>query len=76
MAVNRDGEIVIIGLKKDFADKEVISQILGYQIECRENIEVIKNLWHDSKNKPEDLEPDWENYNPRVMVVAPPSMRS
>ncbi len=70
LAVNKDGEVIIIELKKGFVDASIFSQILGYKNYWRKHPDAAKNLWQTAKEKPEGIEPDWVKYNPKLTVVA------
>jgi hypothetical protein len=71
IAVNKEREIIIIELKKDFADMNTLSQILRYGTHWKKSLEAVRNMWNKYENKPSDIEPDWNNYNPKMMIIAP-----
>jgi hypothetical protein len=71
LAVNKDGEVVIVELKKDLAGSNVLGQVLGYRLYWKNNLEAVKNLWNESKKKPEGVQPDFANFDPKVLLVAP-----
>jgi hypothetical protein len=71
LAVNKDGEILIVELKKGTVNKDVISQVLEYRTFWKKSLETARNLWNEYKNKPvEDIKPDWDNYNPKIVIVG------
>jgi hypothetical protein len=71
LAVNRDGEILIIELKKDQATTDIITQVLRYKAFWKTNPDSARSLWAQSEGRPEDIEPDWDNYDPKIVIVAP-----
>lgn len=71
LAINKDGDVLIIELKRILAGPDVLGQVLGYRNYWRQNLEAVKNLWNEFREKPEELEPDFQNYDPRVLLVAP-----
>lgn len=71
LAVNRDGEIVIVELKNDLVTSDILGQVLGYRWYWKNNLEAVKNLWNESHNKPEGIKPDFSNFDPKILVVAP-----
>jgi len=71
LAVNNDGEVYVIELKKDPVGTGILDQVLGYRTDLVKSPEAVKNLWNQYKNKPEDVTPDWDNFNPKILIVAP-----
>jgi hypothetical protein len=71
LAINKDGDVLIIELKMILAGPDVLGQVLGYRNYWRQNLEAVKNLWNEFREKPEEFEPDFQNYDPRVLLVAP-----
>lgn len=71
LAVDRDGEIQVIELKKDRVDSGILTQVLGYKVYWKRHPDSVKTVWAESANKPPDVKPDWDNYDPKVVVVAP-----
>ncbi len=71
LAVNRDGEILIIELKKDQASTDIITQVLKYKAYWKTHPDSARSIWEQAKGRPEDIEPDWSNYNPKIVIVAP-----
>jgi hypothetical protein len=70
-ALNKDGDVLIIELKKTFASKDVLGQVLGYRNYWKRNLEGVKNLWNEFHEKPEEIAPDFANYDPKILLVAP-----
>jgi len=71
LALSKDGDVVIIELKKDLATKDYLGQVLGYRNFWKRSLEAVKNLWNDFKEKPEGIEPDFSNFDPKILLVAP-----
>jgi len=71
VAVDKNREIQIIELKKDKVGTEVLSQSLGYQVFWKKHPDSAKSLWATRSEKTIDIEPDWENYHPGIVIVAP-----
>lgn len=73
LAVNIDGEILVIELKKDPVGKEILPQVLGYKLYWKKHPDSVKTLWADYEDisEPQGIEPDWDNYDPKILVVAP-----
>ena len=71
LAVDRDGQFLIIELKKDHVGSEILPQVLGYQLWWKKHPDSAKSLWMQRRDRPDDVEPDWGSYDPKVVVVAP-----
>lgn len=71
LGVDQDARICIIELKNVEADESVLPQALGYAIWAETNPDSIKALWLESKQKPEDIEIDWDNLDIRLVLIAP-----
>ena len=71
LAVNKDSEFLIIELKKDPVQTDIITQVLRYKTYWKTHPDSARSLWEQCKEKPEGIEPDWENYDPKIVIVAP-----
>lgn len=70
IAIDTDGNVLIIELKKGSPSEDVISQVLRYAIWAETNPDSIKNLWLEFPDKPDDWKIDWDNITIKIMVVA------
>ena len=70
IGIDTDNRICIIELKNVEAVEEIVPQALQYAIWAETNPDSIKSLWLECKNKPEDLKPDWDNLDIRILLVA------
>jgi len=75
LGVDQDSRVCILELKNSEADEDILPQALGYAIWAETNPDSIKAIWLESKDKPEDVEVDWENMDVRIILIAP-SFRS
>lgn len=71
IGVDNDGNIVLIELKNDPVDEQIISQVLRYAIWAETNPDSIKSLWLECQDRPEDLEIDWGNNEVRIIAIGP-----
>lgn len=71
LGVDQDARICIIELKNAEAGEDVLPQALSYAIWAETNPDSIKAIWLESKQKPEDIEIDWDNLDIRVILIAP-----
>lgn len=71
IGIDSDNRICIIELKNVEATEDIVPQALQYAIWAETNPDSIKSLWLECKNKPEDLKPDWDNLDIRILLVAP-----
>lgn len=70
LALDDNGRLVIIELKRDKADENDEPQIRGYLKSKRENPDSIRNYCNESKFLPSDIKYD-SSIEPKVIVVAP-----
>jgi hypothetical protein len=71
LGVDQDARICIIELKNQTADENILPQALGYAIWAETNPDSIKAIWLESKQKPENIEIDWDNLDVRLILIAP-----
>ena len=71
LGIDSDGRICIIELKNIEATDDIVPQVLRYAIWAEENPDSMKNLWLESKNMPEEILPDWDNLDIRILLIAP-----
>lgn len=69
IGIDSEGTVVIIENKNVSVDEEIISQVLNYALWAETNPDSIKNLWREAEI--ESIEPDWDNLQIRIMIVAP-----
>ncbi len=70
LALDDNGRLVIIELKKDYADEKVESQIRGYWRTARDNPDSIRNYCNESRDTLSGINYN-SNIDPKVIVVAP-----
>jgi len=71
IGVDQDARVCIIELKNVEAQENILPQALGYGIWAETNPDSIKAIWLESKEKPEDIEIDWDNMDIRLILIAP-----
>lgn len=71
LGVDQDSRICVIEMKNVEVGEEILPQVLGYAIWAETNPDSIRAIWLESKNKPEDVEIEWDNLGVRVIVIAP-----
>lgn len=76
IGIDSEGKVCIIEMKNTDVDAGIIPQLLEYSIWAETNPDSIKSLWLEAKNRPEDLEVNWDDYGVRVLVIAPSIDRS
>lgn len=74
LGVDQDARICIIEMKNVPVSEDVLPQVLSYAIWAETNPDSIKAIWLESLNKPEDIEIEWDNFEVRVIVIAPDYM--
>lgn len=71
LGVDQDGTVCLIELKNDVATEDVLPQVLQYAIWAETNPDSIKALWLESKERPDDVEVNWDGFEIRILVIAP-----
>jgi len=76
IGIDDDGNICIIEMKNVTVDSRIIPQVLEYALWAGNYPDSIKSLWLECKNKPDDLEIDWNDTAIRIIVIAPKILNS
>ncbi len=76
VGVDYDGNICIVEMKNVDVDSSIIPQVLEYAIWAETNPDSIKNLWLESKNKPDELSISWDDFLVRIIIIAPKILTS
>lgn len=63
-------------MKNVAIDASVIPQVLAYAFWAQKNPDSIKNLWLEAPKQPEDVVVNWDNYEVRIIIIAPSIERS
>jgi hypothetical protein len=71
VGIDADGAVCVIEMKNSNVDAGVIPQVLKYAIWAETNPDSIKALWLEAKDRPEGREINWEDYEVRILVIAP-----
>ncbi len=71
VGIDTDGNICIVEMKNVTVDASIISQVLEYAIWAETNPDSIKTLWYEHQNKPDDLEISWDDFQVRIIIIAP-----
>jgi len=71
IGVDRDNNVVIIENKNAEVTEDILPQILRYALWAETNPDSIKALWYEVEDKPEDIDPDWDKLEIRIVVIAP-----
>ena len=69
IGIDQNGNICIIEMKNVVVDSNVIPQVLEYALWAESYPDSIKSLWLECKNKPEDLEINWDNIEIRIIII-------
>ncbi len=71
IGVDNEGNICIIEMKNVSVDSSIIPQVLDYAFWAEQNPDSIKSLWLECKDKPEDISIEWDNFQVRIIIIAP-----
>lgn len=76
VGIDSDGNVCIVEIKNFTIDASVIPQVLAYAFWAQKNPDSIKNLWLEAPKQPEDVVVNWDNYEVRIIIIAPSIERS
>lgn len=76
IGIDTNGNVCIIEMKNTDVDESIIPQVLNYAIWAEKNPDSIKNLWLECKDKPDDLSINWDDYQVRILIIAPSILKS
>ncbi|MFZ0819646.1 MAG: hypothetical protein WAM91_06225 [Candidatus Acidiferrales bacterium] len=76
IGVDKDGNVCIVEIKNVRVDASILPQVLKYAIWAESNPDSIKNLWLEAAAQPEDVQISFEEYEVRIIIIAPSIDRS
>lgn len=76
VGVDYDGNICIVEMKNVDVNPSIIPQVLEYAIWAEANPDGIKNLWLECEEKPDKLAITWEDFEVRIIIIAPNILKS
>lgn len=76
VGIDNDGNVCIVEMKNVTVDASIIPQVLQYAFWAETNPDSIKSLWLECENKPDDLTISWDNFQVRIIIIAPNILRS
>lgn len=71
VGIDKDGNVLIVEIKNTQVAEDIVPQLLRYAFWADSNPDSIKALWLECSEKPEGLEPSWENLSVKIRVIAP-----
>jgi hypothetical protein len=71
LGVDQDSRICIIEMKNVEVVEEILPQVLTYAMWAETNPDSIKAIWLESKNRPDDIQIEWDSLEVRIIVIAP-----
>lgn len=71
IGVDKENNIVLIELKNVAVDGNIAPQILQYAIWADRNRDSLRALWLECKDKPDELNIDWNSLSVTVIIIAP-----
>src|SRR3990172_7179280 len=76
IGVDTDGNICVIEMKNTTVDANIIPQVLNYAFWAETNPDSIKSLWLECDNKPDDITISWDEFDVRIIILAPEILKS
>jgi len=71
LGVDQNGKVCLIEVKNVTVSEDILPQVLQYAIWAETNPDSIRALWLEAKNRPEEIEINWEALELRVIVIGP-----
>ncbi len=71
VGIDSEGAVCVIEMKNVLVDVGIIPQVLQYALWAEGNPDSIRALWLESKDRPDNLEVEWDGYSVRIVVIAP-----
>ncbi len=71
VGIDNDGNVCIVEMKNVEIDASIVPQVLQYAFWAETSPDSIKSLWLECDNKPDDLSISWDNFQVRIIVIAP-----
>lgn len=71
VGIDNDDNICIVEMKNVTVDASIIPQVLQYAFWAETNPDSIKSLWLECDNKPDNLSISWDNFQVRIIIIAP-----
>ena len=71
LGVDQDSRICIIEMKNVEVGEDILPQVLTYAMWAETQPDSIKAIWLESKNRPEDIQVEWDSLEVRIIVIAP-----
>jgi hypothetical protein len=71
VGIDQDNNAVIIENKNTPVDEGILPQITRYAVWADTHQDAIRAWWLEAKDRPDDIEIDWEHLQIRLMVLAP-----
>jgi hypothetical protein len=71
IGIDKENNVVIIEMKNGEVNEDVIPQVLRYAIWAEANPDSIKALWLECKDKPEDMNINWDGLSIKIIIIAP-----
>jgi len=71
IGIDSDGNVCIIEMKNHPVDSSIIPQVLKYAFWAETNPDSIRALCLECKTLPDDIIPEWDRLQVRILVIAP-----
>src|ERR1051326_7260220 len=66
LGIDGNGDVCILEMKNVAVDSGIIPQVLKYAMWVETHPDAIKALWLENPDKPEDMSPDWNDFQIRI----------
>jgi len=70
LGLDSENNVIVIEVKDEIVDENVISQVLKYALWAEKNPDSIKSIWLEKREKPA-INFDWDNLKVKIIIVAP-----
>jgi len=72
VGLDNENNILVIEIKAEMVDESVIPQVLRYAVWVETHPDAIKSIWLEQKDKPKDIDFDWEkDFDLKLLIIGP-----
>jgi hypothetical protein len=71
LGIDQDGRVCLIEVKNERVTESVLPQVLQYAVWAETSPDSVKALWLEAKERPEDIEINWDTAEIRLVIIGP-----
>ncbi|AUB55243.1 hypothetical protein BK007_03915 [Methanobacterium subterraneum] len=71
VGLDKDNNILVVEIKDEMVDENVIAQVLRYGIWIETYPDAIKSIWLENRDRLDDINFDWDNAKIKIVIIGP-----